>query len=70
MDDGVAALEPAAPGRAIHVHRIGCCLLHVLHLSVKAGMENVFFMDPLGKSTLQYHRNDVVLLFLHPLIND
>ena len=69
MDDGAAALKPAAPGRVLHVHRVGW-LLHVLHLSVKAGMENVFFMDPLGKSTLQYHRNDVVLLFLHPLIND
>ena len=33
MDDGTAALEPAAPGRAIHVHRIGR-LLHVLHFPV------------------------------------
>ena len=51
MDDGAAALEPAAPGRVIHVDRIDC-LLYVLHLSVKTEMENVFFMGPIGKSTL------------------
>ena len=50
MDDGAATLDPTAPGRVIRVHRTGG-RLHGLHLSVHAGMENVFLMGPLGTST-------------------
>ena len=71
IDVGAAALEPAAPGDVVHVHRIGC-LLHALHLSVNAGMETVFLMGQLGQSTLKYHGDDVVPFFLRPslLTND
>lgn len=30
------------------------CLLHVVHLSVNAGMDTPFFMGPLGKCALHY----------------
>ena len=68
MDDGAAALEPAAPDHVTHVHRIGC-LLHVLHISVNAEMANVFFHGPAWEIHLQFHRDDVVQFFLHPSLN-
>ena len=49
MDAGAAMLE-FNRSRVIHVHRIDC-LLHLLHLSVSARMENAFFMGPLGKGS-------------------
>ena len=45
MDDAADILVP--PSRIIHAFRIRC-LLHVLHLSVNAGMDNPFFVGPLG----------------------
>ena len=46
MDDVADTVVP--PCCIMYAFRIGCLLL-VLHLSVNAGMDNPFFMGPLGK---------------------
>ena len=46
MEDVADTLVP--PSCIIHAFRMGS-LLHVLHLSVNVGMDNPFFVGPLGK---------------------
>lgn len=51
MERGAAVQADAnLAEQIIYAFRIGC-LLHVLHLAVNAGMENVFFMGPLGSGS-------------------
>ena len=47
--DPVAAAHPAAAVQdvPIHSHRLGC-VLHILHISVTAGLTTPCFMGPLG----------------------
>ena len=52
-EDVVATLGASA--RTIYAFLVDC-LLHVLHLSVNAGMEIPFLMGPLGKGAWHYLR--------------
>ena len=60
--DAARALAVVAAG-IIYAFRIGC-FLHVLHLAVNAGMENVFFMGRLGSGSWHEWAKQHLVCFL------